>query len=64
MKPLPFPAALTPARGRAYIDAFAALAPRMNCRTDEVAHADEIVLQAALVSYNGTHFSLFRPGRA
>jgi hypothetical protein len=58
----PFRDDLTPARGRSYIDAFAAVAPSMNCRTDDVAHAYEFLLQAALLAYNGTHFDAFAPG--
>jgi hypothetical protein len=58
----PFPSDLTPARGRSYIDGFAQAAPRMNCRTDDVAHAYEFVLQAALFAFNGTHFAAFAPG--
>jgi hypothetical protein len=58
----PFPNDLTPARGRAYIDGFARVAPSMHCRTDDVADAYEFLLQAALLAFNGTHFSSNVPG--
>jgi hypothetical protein len=58
----PFPSDLTPTRGRAYLDTFARVAPSMNCRTDDVAHAYEFLLQAALLAFNGTHFKQFAPG--
>jgi hypothetical protein len=61
-QPPAFPRKLTPARGRSYIDGFAQVAPSMHCRTDDVADAYEFLLQAALLSYNGTHFEAFAPG--
>ncbi len=57
-----FPADLTPARGKAYLDEFAALAPSMGCRTDDVADAYEFLIQAAMLAYNGTHFAFFTDG--
>jgi hypothetical protein len=59
-----FPRDLTAARGRAYIDGFAQVAPNMHCRTDDVADAYEFLLQAALLAYNGSRFTPTVPGPA